>query len=79
MASAVTYLLSPAASYINGVTLAVDGGSSLCKGFPEGYELTFDEESKVPAYVGYPESNRVDAPEEFTNLLERYRKPKSKL
>jgi hypothetical protein len=31
VAAAVTFLLSPGAAYINGVNLAVDGGSSLAK------------------------------------------------
>lgn len=33
VSGAVMYLLSPAASYISGVTIEVDGGQSLCGGF----------------------------------------------
>ncbi|KAG0293573.1 hypothetical protein BGZ98_002115 [Dissophora globulifera] len=88
IAASVVFLLSPAASYINGVNLAVDGGSSLSKGFPEGHEMVFNPEgSLMPAYVGWPEGKdnehnlkHVDAPEKVNDLLNKYKqKNKSKL
>lgn len=82
----MVFLLSPAAAYINGVNLAVDGGSSLSKGFPEGHDLAFNPEgSLMPAYVGWSEGKdnvhnlkHVDAPQKINDLLNKYKK-KSKL
>lgn len=88
IAASVVFLLSPAAAYISGVNLAVDGGSSLSKGFPEGHELAFNPEgSLMPAYVGWPEGKdnvhnikHVDAPPKVNELLDKYKKKnKSKL
>ncbi|KAG0357157.1 hypothetical protein BG005_003866 [Podila minutissima] len=56
VSAAVALLLSPAAAYINGVNLEVDGGSFLSKGHPEGHDLVYNREcSLIPAYVGWPE------------------------
>ncbi|KAF8945623.1 hypothetical protein BGZ52_009519 [Haplosporangium bisporale] len=84
IAASVVFLLSPAAAYINGVNLAVDGGSSLSKGFPEGHDLAFNPEgSLMPAYVGWPEGKdnvhnlkHVDAPQKINDLLNKYKKSK---
>lgn len=81
MSAAVAFLLSPAASYINGVNLEVDGGSSLSKGNPEGDELKYNPEgSRYPVYVGWPEGvdnvhgiKQVDAPAKINELLEKYK------
>ncbi|KAG0229452.1 hypothetical protein BGW41_003029 [Actinomortierella wolfii] len=82
ISAAVVFLLSPAASYINGINMPVDGGSSLAKGYPEGHELAFNPEgSRMPAYVGWPEGKdnvhqikHVDAPEKVNALLDKYKK-----
>lgn len=81
VSAAVAFLLSPAASYINGVNLEVDGGSSLSKGNPEGDELKYNPEgSRHPVYVGWTEGvdnvhgiKHVDAPAKINELLEKYK------
>jgi citronellol/citronellal dehydrogenase len=50
VAAAVTFLLSPAASYISGDTLRVDGASSLWR---TNYEIA--EHTPVPPYNGFEE------------------------
>jgi citronellol/citronellal dehydrogenase len=52
VASAVTFLLSPASAYVTGVTLGVDGGSGLT-GLPPA-----DERAPLPAFNGFPASER---------------------
>ncbi|KAF9022986.1 hypothetical protein BGZ52_000227 [Haplosporangium bisporale] len=82
VSAAVAFLLSPAAAYINGVNLEVDGGSSLSKGHPEGHDFVYNPEgSLIPAYVGWPEGEAnvhqikpVDAPPKINALLEKYKK-----
>ena len=74
-------MLSPAASYINGVNLEVDGGSSLSKGHPEGNDLMYNSEGSLfPAYIGWPEGKanvhgikHVDAPPLLNALLDKYK------
>ncbi|KAK3831548.1 MAG: hypothetical protein J3R72DRAFT_454789 [Linnemannia gamsii] len=81
VSAAVAFLLSPAASYINGVNLEVDGGSSLSKGNPEGDEFKYNPEGSLhPVYIGWPEGaenvhgiKHVDAPEKINELLGRYK------
>ncbi|KAF9370022.1 hypothetical protein CPC16_004023, partial [Podila verticillata] len=78
VSAAVAFLLSPAAAYINGVNLEVDGGSSLSKGHPEGHDFVYNPEgSLIPAYIGWPEGEAnvhqikpVDAPPKINALLE---------
>ncbi|KAG0322609.1 hypothetical protein BG000_002834 [Podila horticola] len=82
VSAAVAFLLSPAAAYINGVNLEVDGGSSLSKGHPEGHDLVYNPEgSLIPAFVGWPEGEanvhqikQVDAPPKINALLEKYKR-----
>jgi hypothetical protein len=97
VSAAVVFLLSPGASYITGVTLRVDGASSLCKRmtklpllktnyyfFYYYYDYHHDcdcmlfvmdvwiethamksflaKKSKVPAYIGWPNSLKSDLP-----------------
>ena len=52
VSSAVCYLLSDGASYINGVTLKVDGGSSLCLSSPLGRKIKRAERNNE-AYNGF--------------------------
>ncbi|KAG0202335.1 hypothetical protein BGX33_009775 [Mortierella sp. NVP41] len=81
VSAAVAFLLSPAASYINGVNSEVDGGSSLSKGNPEGDELKYNPEgSRHPIYVGWPEGvdnghgiKHVDASPKIDELLNKYK------
>ncbi|KAF9115653.1 hypothetical protein BGX27_007080 [Mortierella sp. AM989] len=82
IAASVAFLLSPAASYITGVNLEVDGGSSLSRGNLEGDDLVYNPEGSLhPAYVGWPEGahnvhsiKHVDAPPKVNQLLEKYKK-----
>ncbi|GJJ76721.1 hypothetical protein EMPS_09080 [Entomortierella parvispora] len=82
VSAGVVFLLSPVASYINGVNLEVDGGSSLSKGHPEGNDLKYNPEgSLIPAYIGWPEGKanvyrikHVDAPPLVNALLDKYKK-----
>ncbi|KAG0003357.1 hypothetical protein BGZ80_001294 [Entomortierella chlamydospora] len=82
IAAAVTFLLSPAASYITGINLEVDGGSSLRRGNPEGDDVAYNSEGSLqPAYVGWPEGadnmhsiKHVDAPPKVNQLLDKYKK-----
>ncbi|KAF9928895.1 hypothetical protein FBU30_002037 [Linnemannia zychae] len=81
ISAAVAFLLSPAASYINGVNLEVDGGSSLRKGNIEGDHVTYNSEGGLhPAYIGWPEGannvymiQHVDAPPKIKDLLTKYK------
>jgi hypothetical protein len=52
VSSAVVYLLSPAASYVNGVALKVDGGQSFRQGAIFEKEV-FAKESVIPIYTGF--------------------------
>ncbi|KAG0369616.1 hypothetical protein BC939DRAFT_530500 [Gamsiella multidivaricata] len=82
VSAAVAFLLSPAASYINGVNLEVDGASSLSKGNPEGDELKYNPDGSLhTAYIGWPEGadnvhgiRHVDAPVMVNELLNKYKK-----
>ncbi|KAF9336400.1 hypothetical protein BG006_008807 [Podila minutissima] len=79
VSTAVAFLLSPAAAYINGVNLEVDGGSSLSKDHPQGHDLVYNRDgSLIPAYVGWPEGEAkvrriklVDAPPAIKALLDK--------
>lgn len=52
VSSAVCFLLSAGASYINGVTLRVDGGSSLCTDSPLGRKIPRAQRNNA-AYNGF--------------------------
>ncbi|KAG0204582.1 hypothetical protein BGX33_008402 [Mortierella sp. NVP41] len=58
IASSVVFLLSPAASYITGINLSVDGASSLSQGDAKANtaQTSFNPQgSKMPPYFGWPQ------------------------
>ncbi|CAG8631379.1 6217_t:CDS:2 [Paraglomus brasilianum] len=70
VSSAVVYLLSPGAAYINGITVRMDGGRDLSK-------TSFQRESKIPIYDG---GLSVETNELFMKLWGDYKQiGKSKL
>ncbi|KAI1311589.1 hypothetical protein EDD11_003364 [Mortierella claussenii] len=80
IASSVVFLLSPAAAYISGVNLAVDGASSLSKGEAKGHEAIYNPKgSLIKPYIGWPSASddnkakEVDAPDKMVQLYERYK------
>ena len=76
VSSAVVYLLSPGAAYVNGITVRMDGGRDLLTTNPQNDQLIFSE-SKIPIYDG---GLSVETNELFTKLLEDYKQiGKSKL
>ncbi|KAI9224849.1 trans-2-enoyl-CoA reductase [Blastocladiella britannica] len=69
VSSAVVFLVSPGASYINGAVVRVDGGSSLAK----GSMVPFPDHASLPAYSGYSgELGKRDIPPIFSKLLDKY-------
>ncbi|KAJ3340655.1 hypothetical protein HDU93_006512 [Gonapodya sp. JEL0774] len=52
VSSAVVFLLTPGASYINGTSLNVDGGQSIRQG-PIFEDTVFSPDSKLPIYNGF--------------------------
>ncbi|KAF9902635.1 hypothetical protein EC991_004731 [Linnemannia zychae] len=93
IASSVVFLLSPAASYINGINLPVDGASSLSKGNANvnTTKSSFNPAgSKMTPYIGWPQQGgksneggvvlkEVDAPEPITQLYVKYKSMSHKL
>ncbi|KAF9424649.1 hypothetical protein BGZ76_003488, partial [Entomortierella beljakovae] len=78
IASGTVFLLSPAASYINGINLPIDGASSLSKSDAKGPETTFNPKgSLIKPYIGWPSEGgpvkEVDAPEGIVNLYKKYK------
>ncbi|KAJ3381472.1 DNA topoisomerase 2 [Lobulomyces angularis] len=69
VASAIVYLLSPAASYITGATLRVDGGSSLAKGVLPGI---FNENIKFSAYNTLPAEINAELKGELKVVWDSY-------
>lgn len=90
IASSVVFLLSPAASYITGINLPVDGASSLSKGDAKANtaQPSFNPAgSKMPPYIGWPQkeqgqglvSKELDAPEPMMQLYTKYKSKAYKL
>lgn len=52
VSSAVCFLLSEGASYVNGTTIRVDGGSSLCLSSPLGRKIQRAQRNNA-AYDGF--------------------------
>ncbi|ORZ38045.1 putative short-chain dehydrogenase [Catenaria anguillulae PL171] len=74
VSSAVVWLLSPGASYVNGASIRVDGASSLAK----GSMVDFPESASIASYSGFAkeEMGMRDIPELFQGLLKSYRSSK---
>jgi hypothetical protein len=92
IASSVVFLLSPAASYITGINLPVDGASSLSKGDAKANtaQPSFNPAgSRMPPYIGWPQQDQVqgqgpvlrelDAPEPMMQLYAKYKSKTHKL
>ncbi|KAF9338515.1 hypothetical protein BGZ91_008644 [Linnemannia elongata] len=90
IASSVVFLLSPAASYITGINLPVDGASSLSKGDAKANtaQPNFNPAgSKMPPYIGWPQKEQgqglvlkeLDAPEPMMQLYTTYKSKAYKL
>ncbi|KAF9122859.1 hypothetical protein BGW39_009452 [Mortierella sp. 14UC] len=93
IASSVVFLLSPAASYINGINLPVDGASSLSKGDAKANttQPSFNPAgSKMAPYIGWPQQGgeggggggmlkELDAPEPMIQLYAKYKSMAHKL
>jgi len=75
ISAAACFLLSPAASYINGTTVKADGGSSLLKGVSFGLdpEKYFKKEGSVPVYIGLPDDVETELPPVMKEMFQRYR------
>jgi hypothetical protein len=77
VSSAIVYLLSPAASYINGACIKVDGGSSLLRGVVG--QLGFPEESKIHLFRALPDNLQPKLTPVFEEIAKKYPKKESKL
>ncbi|RKP25284.1 short-chain dehydrogenase/reductase SDR [Syncephalis pseudoplumigaleata] len=74
IAAAITFLVSPAAAYISGIEMAVDGASSLCAN-----DMYFAREPATAPYIGYTSDVDIDLPKELVPLLAKYKRVASKL
>ncbi|KNE54794.1 hypothetical protein AMAG_00748 [Allomyces macrogynus ATCC 38327] len=80
VSSAVVWLLSPGAAYVNGACLRVDGGSSLSK----AAMIPHPDDIPIKAFLGYSDASCLgerDIPPAFGELLAQYaaKKTTSKL
>ncbi|KAF9929119.1 hypothetical protein FBU30_001848 [Linnemannia zychae] len=88
VASGVVFLLSPAASYITGINLPIDGASSLYKSDTTDFSANprFNPAgTKMAPYIGWPQKDgksilkELDAPESIIQLYAKYKSKAHKL
>ena len=75
VSSAIVYLLSPAATYVNGSCIKVDGGSSLCRGNMADLDWTYT--SKIPVFEALPDDMRPKLTPVLEDLSKNYPKRKN--
>lgn len=78
VAAAVTFLLSPASAYVNGVVLKVDGGYALSQTPHKAFGELYVKESHTPVFTGWgTEDKDVEAlgfAQPFQDIMKDYLK-----
>ncbi|KAI8613501.1 putative citronellol/citronellal dehydrogenase AtuB [Chytriomyces sp. MP71] len=87
ISSAITYLLSPGASFVTGCVIQATGGAHLRKGFEDVF-IPYQAESAIPPYFGFRSIDSMlepayfasgKIPSGFESLIADYTKKPSKL